>query len=45
MNTKWVRREKKLLRRKSQMRVSGKSVFTIQAQLNKRAKRGSPCAK
>jgi len=38
MSAKWMRREKKLLRRKNQMRVSGKSVFTIQAQLIKRAK-------
>lgn len=37
MKEKWTRREKKLNKRKRGMQVTGRSVFTLQAVLKKRA--------
>jgi hypothetical protein len=37
MAEKWERREKKLEKRKKGMRVSGRSVFTLQAILKRKA--------
>jgi hypothetical protein len=36
-STKWERRESKLRKKKSGMRVSGRSIFTIQAVQKKKA--------
>ncbi len=45
MEEKWKRREKKLEKRKTGMRVSGRSVFTLQGILKRRAEEAAKPSK